>query len=149
MLHQKLRTYCFFLYIRHTFRSFFKKQIEWMLSCEHLTWTWMEIFHDFIYVSLFQSKRSELALWVWWVLFLQINKLQFLCKILKNSVTNMKTCQTLGTPVSTGVWEDSGPESEPALWCLRWPRPAYLRLRWYHPAQLHLRWSHPARLRLR
>ncbi len=47
-LHQKLRTYCFFIYIRNTFRPFFfTKKNEWMLSFEHLTWTWMQFFADF------------------------------------------------------------------------------------------------------
>ncbi len=51
----------------------------------------------------------------------------------------------VGERGSTGVWEVSGPESKLALWCLRWPRPAYLCLRWSRPAHLRLRGLLPVR----
>ncbi len=44
----------------------------------------MEIFHDFIYVSLFQSKGQNSLSDSDEYLFLQINKLQLLCKYFKN-----------------------------------------------------------------
>ncbi len=50
------------------------------------------MFHDFIYVSLFQRKGQNSLSESDELLFLQINKLQLLCKIFdKNQSPNMTT----------------------------------------------------------
>ncbi len=53
----KIENILFFLYIRNTFRPFFSKN-RIMLSFEHLTWTWLDIFTDisWFYICITISK---------------------------------------------------------------------------------------------
>ncbi len=55
----KIENLLFFLYIWNTFRPFFSKNRLNVIFWHEHEWRFLLIFHDFIYVSLFQSKSQN------------------------------------------------------------------------------------------